>query len=286
MENNVWLDIIKEALALSIEEKGVAVTGAKLRSKTASIARIRKLEFPPSGMGKFSSFVESYPTEFLVRRQAGQDILITPADRPELLGEFAEGGDAAKRLREDIFTGMTQIGGDEMPVYLKDTDRVIWTSVATRPSFADAIDFPGSSLEKETKLRRDFADQAVQDQEARAALHAALATTGPLKSFTAALHSARLFKEWHVFRFNAMSRELAQWAARNNLQWRDNWLSLAEPKMVAVAGAPAPTEAGIPEQVAVAGREKWLDLAARLSDEDIARISIPLDIVLRLIAKA
>jgi hypothetical protein len=282
MENNLWLDIIKEALLLSIAEKGSAVTGAKLRSKTASIAKIRKLEFPPLGMGKFSSFVESYPKEFIVSRQAGQDILITSSERPELLEQLTSESDtSSKRLREDIFTGMTQIGGEEMPVYLRDTDRVIWTSIANRPSLVDAIDFPSASLEKEKKVRRDFAEQ-VEDATACADLLAALETTGPLKSFTAALHSAKLFKEWHVYRFNAMSRELAEWAARNGVQWQESWLSLAEPKMVSVAPLPIQTS----ESSAIEENPQWLELASRLTKEDISRITIPLDIVLRLVSKS
>ena len=73
----------------------------KLRQLVAEAARASGMEYPPpeEPLLKFAQFLERYPQVAVVRRRPGQDVLVAPAEHPDLLIEIANPG----RIRQDLF---------------------------------------------------------------------------------------------------------------------------------------------------------------------------------------
>ena len=275
---NEWQDIVKLALEREIQQTGAAVSGAKLRRAIAEIASERGIEFPPPDMGKFSAFVESFAADVLVHRRPGNDILVVPSSRAELLTvENPSVAANAARIRQDLFEALTRIPaeGRGAPHYEPDQDTVIYVAPGgVVPSTAVAL--PVTSLENELQIRRQFIGESELQENAKEALAGALSNATPLRSFSGVVQAFGLIKQWHFFRMSKLSSKLRAWSVERALPWQSSWVDLSEPRSV------APIRAGL--ATTAVGRKKLADLATLLSDEDIARINIPMDIVLRLLS--
>jgi hypothetical protein len=276
--DNIWLDIVKEALKETIDRSGVAPSGAKLRMAVASIANARGLSFPPPDMGKFSSFVESFPADLIVHRRPGQDILVVPANRPELLAtENTHSTSLSARIREDMFEALTKIPtlNTGKAFYIPETDSVVWVKPLEQAP-ASAIEFPETSLLNEIEVRKRFVTVTNLPQQAKDALTAPIATDGYLRSFSNAVHSYGLVKQWHQFRLGTLSQQLREWSVNKAIEWQQSWVDLAESKVIPVTVTSQP--------VIVDNKKLLREIAPLLTDEDLSRISIPLDVVLRLLS--
>lgn len=276
--NNEWQDIVKQALDREVQQYGVAVPGAKLRRAIADIASQRGLEFPPPDMGKFSAFVESFEADVLVHRRPGNDILVVPSSRPELLtAENPNVAANAARIRQDLFEALTRIPveGRGLPYYEPQLDSVVYV-IDGQAVPATAVALPASTLENELQLRGRFVDETELPDNAKEALRDALNKPTPLRGFTSAIQSFGLIKQWHFFRISRLSAKLRTWSVERALPWQASWVDLSEPRSSAPIRAAQGTSA--------VGRKKLADLASLLSDDDIARINVPMDIVLRLLS--
>lgn len=276
--DNIWLEIVKEALKETIDRSGAAAPGAKLRAAVASIAKARELSFPPPGMGKFSSFVEGFPADFIVLRRPGQDILVVPASRPELLAvENRNATSLSARIREDMFEALTRIPSPSTgkAFYIPETDSVVWVKPSEQVP-ATAIELPETSLTNEVEIRRRFATDTALPQQAKVALTAQIATEGFLRSFSNAVHSYGLVKQWHQFRLGTLSQRLREWSVNKAIVWQQSWVELSEFKVAPVAVTP--------QSVGIDNKKLMRELSTLLIDEDLSRISIPLDVVLRLLS--
>ncbi|GAB3629649.1 hypothetical protein GCM10027419_45010 [Pandoraea terrae] len=276
---NPWLEILQEALASEIERTKTAVPGAKLRAAVAKIASSRGLEFPPPGVKRFSAFVESFPSQVLLHRQPGSDILVAPVDRPDLITVSSSHAPAPNsRIREDLFKALTKLPMAETgkPHYVPSNNSVLWVK-AGEPVPAEAIALPESSLENELAVRKRFAEEVDAAETAKEALLGALAQNSPLQGFSQAIHNFGLIKHWHTFRLGALNSSLRTWATDKAIPWQPDWVQLSEPRSLPLTVPSAP--------VSVEGKSGLAEIAAQLTQEDLARIHIPLDIVLRLLAK-
>lgn len=282
--DNIWLLILKEALDGLVARMDGPVAGAKLRAEVKKLAADRGEQFPPEDMGKWSVFLDSFPDDITVIPNPGSDVLVVPASRLDLRAKadavVAAGAAPAPkrtRLRSDLFEALTRIPATGVrPVYLPETDAVLWQNVQ-EVAPANAVPFPQASFESEAGLRRDFVERSEGLAEmAKNALLAALGSEGPLRQFTHAIRSYGLMQEWHLFRMAALLERLRSWATAHALTFKDDWLGSDEPRAnVAPAAALASVAAG--------NRRGLVELASLLSEEDISRISVPLDVVLRLL---
>lgn len=75
----------------------------------------------------------------------------------------------------------------------------------------------------------------------------------------------------------AMSEKLRTWATAHALPFRDEWLGSDE---LRAAASPAAALAA----VAAGNKRGLVELASLLTEDDISRITVPLDVVLRLLA--
>lgn len=275
--NNNWLEIVKKELLSAVALSGAAVPGAKLRSRIAHAAKAQGLQFPPAEMGKFSAFIESLGSELLVQRRPGSDILISPADRPELLAaEGAKGRNV--RLRQDLFDALTTISPKRQGTayYIPELDAVKYDGEGQLPQTAVAL--PPSSLGHEIKIRERFVQEVVGSADTQSALNSALQSPSALRDFGEAIRAYGLVRDWHQFRMGSLNATLKKWADDNALAWQPAWVETSSPTASSeIQAAPTP--------VSLDSREQLELLANTLTTDDLARISVPLDIVLRLLKK-
>lgn len=113
-------------------------------------------------------------------------------------------------------------------------------------------------------------------QMAKDALRAALGSDGPLRQFSYAIRSYGLIQDWHLFRMTALSEQLRSWATAHALSFKDDWFGSDEPRTIV-------TPATALAAVAAGNKRGLVELAGLLTEDDISRISVPLDVVLRLL---
>lgn len=271
--NNTWLEIIKGELEQAIAVSGAAIPGAKLRQRVAHAAKAQGLDFPPPDMGKFSAFVEKFPADFIVQRYPGSDILVVPANRPELLTKDAPHSKNV-RMRQDLFEALTTIDTNRKGIayYSPVTDAVVWIGEGAQPP-ASAVPLPQASIDRELETRRKFVDQAVKPGLAKNNLSEALAKNTPLRFFRETIRAHGLVQEWHQFRMGELTARLKEWSAEKAVTWQVKWVESMGLSASLQVPAPVPPDSRM--QLA------WL--AGRLTNEDLARISVPLDVVLRVL---
>lgn len=281
--SNIWLDILKEALDDLAKRTDAPVAGAKLRAAVKRLAEDRGESFPPEGMTKWSAFLKSFPNDIIVVPNRGSDVLVVPASRPDLQAAAIVVADTSTsaqtpiqgRLRSDIFEALTRIPkAGERAVYIPELDAVLWEK-QNDVGPPNAVAFPVATLESEIDLRRQFAETYANLTEiAKDALRQACNSDGVLRQFTYTIRSYGLIQDWHGFRMSALLQKLREWAQSHGLPFRDEWLGLENLK-----SAPNPDI-----NPAVINKRGLVELAGLLSEDDISRISVPLDVVLRLLA--
>lgn len=275
---NVWQELINEALTELVERTGAPAPGAKLRGAIAHLARLRGLDFPPAGVRKFTELVEAFPADFILQRRPGSDVLVVPAARAELLAiEQPGAAPAAARIRQDIFDALTKVPVPAygLPYYEPEKDLVLWIREGDQlPQTAVAM--PATTLEEELALRAAFIEEAEAVGTGKDALAASLATTRPLRDFSDAVQEFGLVRKWHTFRVARLATRLREWSVRKSLAWQPSWVDATELRSTAAPPA-AP--------VSLDNKRHLLELSSLLTEEDLSRISVPMDIVLRLLAK-
>lgn len=281
---NIWLRILKDALDGLVTRMDGPVAGAKLRAEVKRLAEDRGEQFPPEGMGKWSAFLSAFPNEIAVIPNPGSDVLVVPANRLDLLAKaeaaatvHATPTSNRTRLRSDIFEALTRIPAEgERPLYLPNTDAVLWQDVREAAPH-NAVPFPAATFEGEMDLRGKFVERSEgMSQMAKDALRESLNSDGPLRQFSYAIRSYGLIQDWHLFRMAALSERLRIWATAHALTFNDDWFGSNEPSNIA-------TPAAALAAVAAGNKRGLVELAGLLTDDDISRISVPLDVVLRLL---
>lgn len=275
----VWQEIIHAGLLELIDKTGAPAPGAKLRGVVARIALERGLDFPPAGVRKFTDLVEAFPADFILQRRPGSDVMVVPAARAELLAvEPSAATFATARIRQDLFEALTRVPLPSygVPYYDPDDDAVTYVKDGEQPP-KNGVPLPATSLDNELALRRSFRDEPDLGDPAKDALTAALTTNTPLRDFSHAVQQFGLVKKWHSFRLALIATKLRKWSVRTGLPWQQSWIDTVEPRQAALSPPAAP--------VSLDSKRHLLELSALLTEEDLARISVPMDIVLRLLSK-
>lgn len=277
METN-WQEILIEALRQGVDQTGSAVAGAKLRVLVSRVAKGRGVDFPPPGMRTFSSFLESFSNDIIIQRRPGQDILVAPATQPEVLTtQIAQSDASASRLRDDLFEALTRIPSEVkgFAYYVPVNDSVEWISHGQTID-KSLIELPKASAEAELGVRTRFTE-TIEDPHKRELLDA-LSSTVPLRNFTVALHHNELVMQWHQFRLSDLIARLKAWASEKGIVWQSSWVESSDSKPMAFRRNTGMNNFG--------QNKDLLDLVSMLTEKDIARINIPLDVVLRLLSRS
>lgn len=280
--NEKWQEIVKRALALGLETSKGAVPGAKLRQIIARIAPEYQEQYPPVGQEaeKFREFLGNFNSLLTVLPRDGQDILVAPSDKPELLITSDAG---QTQLREDIFEAFTHIPREtppKEPWYDPGTDKIRWATVDEISTASGLVKIPTATVEQEIEDRKDFASSPEIDAEVREGLLATLGDHSGLWAFSRALKDNGLAHKWHFFRFRALVLRIRKWCESQQIAMRVDWLS-------SKASQPNPPKSlNLSEIISGPHNPYRIEgFMKNLSEEDVKRISIPLDIVLKLLQK-
>ena len=219
----------------------------------------------------------------LIQRREGRDFLVVPADMPELFTKEAIDSNSA-RVRDDLFSALTQISNKNKngaeQYYLSGSDELVWLE-KDQPKPSDAVPFPQASLEQEILDRRTFADLQASplSQKARSLLLEALTSPSPLGSFTSVVRGQGLHQYWHRYRMSAVLQRLRAWCSQNNVTWSTTWIVEDKPlpnKTVPLITTDLPNKA-----VEFSGSDFLTSLADVVTADDLARIQVPLDLVMK-----
>jgi hypothetical protein len=276
--DDAWNQIVGEALAAGLKTSSGPVPGAKLRELIVKAAQSRNLQYPPSGheQESFGDFLKHFDSIMLVRRRKGRDLLAAPAGIPELLAEVPESG--AARLREDIFEAFTRIPRGvppSEPWYVVSDDTIVWLLPTELSGSGELVKIPASTLEQELSERKSFIQSSDLAQDAKNRIAASLDAHSGLGSFSKLIKAHGLSQMWHRHRFRTVIRRIRAWCTATGVPWREEWVS-------SIDASKPPTQTGddppVKNQRYLFGR-----LVELLTDDDLRRISVPLDIVLKVI---
>jgi len=277
--NEVWQEIVKKALDRGLATSRGAVPGAKLRQIIASVAAEHNEQYPPVGheSERFSEFLGRFSSLLTVLPRKGQDILVAPSDRPELLN-VAETGQA--QLREDIFEAFTRIPREvppSQPWYDRRADTVTWRDATQILDPLQYARIPMATRGQELDTRSAFAVSTEIDPEVRDSLLATLQEHSALWAFSRIVKERGLAHRWHFFRFRALILRVREWCEREQVEWREDWLRSREDQ-------PSHTNSRDISDF-IDNHRRVEGFLERLSDEDLKRVSVPLDVVLKLLSR-
>jgi hypothetical protein len=273
--DHTWFEIVTEALQAGLKTSSGPVPGAKLRELVVKGARSRNIQYPPAGHEheSFGDFLRHFDSIVIVRRRKGRDLLAAPAEMPELLAEATESGET--RLREDIFEAFTRIPRGVPPAepwYAIADDKVVWLLPTELSGSGELVKIPAATLEQELSGRKSFIQTADILPEAKTQIAATLDTHAGLGAFSKLIKTHGLAQSWHRHRFQNVVRRIRAWCASTGVPWRESWISSTD-----VSGTV--TQVGVePNKKQRELFERFMDL---LSEEELRRISVPLDIVLK-----
>lgn len=278
--DDVWNEIMTEALERGVREsQGRAVAGAKLRQLVNHVASQRNVSYPPLGFEStnFSEFLKHFDSILIVLRRRAQDILVAPAVQPELLMGLSGAG-TQPQIRVDIFNAFTRIPREtdpRLPWYEPAQDRILWLSQEDAETNATLIPIPPASRDQEIADRRAFTDALQVEQGVRDGLRRVLEEAGSsvLWSFSQIVRSSQLSRKWHEYRFQLVTSRIRRWREAQHIPWQDNWL---------VAPSDSSSDSQVEAAVELASEKTSLkELLSSLDEEELKRINIPLDIVLK-----
>ncbi|MGA2715322.1 MAG: hypothetical protein ABSG41_19650 [Bryobacteraceae bacterium] len=274
-----WKQVVIEALSRAMKTSEKAVPGAKLREIIARVAAEQGLRYPAAGHEEesFSDFLKYFDSVLLIRRRKGEDFLVAPVDMPQLLLDVSDS--AGTRVREDMFEAFTRIPRGTPPTepwYVPDNDTVEWLAVNEQPGLRRLIRIPPSTLDQELEERRAFVQSSDIEGEVKDRIVATLSSHAGLGSFAKVIGAYGLARKWHAHRFQSVVRRMKAWCEAEHVPWREQWIVTSDQW-------PAPTVATV--KVTEAHRNLFGKFVEALSEEDLRRISVPLDIVLKIVRK-
>lgn len=263
--NNDWESVVSDMVGMAVEKP---IAGAKARVLLERLARDRGLSFPPPEMEgvKFYDFLDRFQNIVALRKRPHQDFLIAPANKPELLAALPTAHGRSSRLRSDIYQALTKNGPDgKKPFYVVAHDQVLWRFAGT--SAPGEIEFP--EVVAAVVDRRGFA-------EANRARDVLVDVVESEAAFSKTVRELGLAKEWHTFRLHELISRLKQWTESNGLSWGDSWIEGAP--VIDLAASPRPVGGA-----ALRPQDVLLGLRSALTDDELRRISVPMDVVIKLL---
>ena len=229
--------------------------------------------------------------------------LAVPAGRPDAILD----GEIKYRLRPDIFGAFATFGGPAT-WYLPDKDCMVGSKDSQRPSESAVLVEP-TTTELELDIRRDFIDSIAVGEPGNA-LAEALEDPRPFAAFSRVLHQTPFVHLWNAYRFGRIFTRIWEWLDGNGLEWHPGWLvAVLHPVRSHLPGRDAAEGANGGEPArARDGREEendrsksrpttsnqrgasshnlalqhLSDALAALPPAELSRISIPADLVLKM----
>lgn len=268
----MWPEIISDALTAEIEKHDKPITGAQLRDAVKIEADKRGKDFPPDPDTSFQEFLSQFEDTVWIFPRPHQDFLVVPPERGELLAKIGD----ALFVRKDLFQAFTQVREHRSPWYDEELDSVRWLSEPPNEEDIDnLVPIPPSTMRSEISLRERFVE-LVSDESVQERLRKALEDARPFGAFSQIVHSTGLAGKWHAYRVARVLEQMKRWASEENIKWKEEWIQERESPERAITERSRSEAQNLEDAVASA--------LAKLEEDELARISIPLDIVIKLLS--
>lgn len=278
---SAWHEVIGEALSQAESDGGLPVVGAVLHSIIAQIARKKGLPFPPKPEVSFKEFLLDNMEVVWVIPRPGQDFVAVPPSRADLAVDSSD-----KALRADLFKAFTVVKKATNRWYSAKDDSIIETSADVEHPGANCYKIPPVTFEREVQRRQDFVDSQVQG-DLRQKLLPALAAPKPLTAFSKAIHENGLIETWKIFRTQTIAQAVRDWSVSVRLPWGGDWIIVREARsdhlMHRDDRRPFGDNARGHEAADLA-RRRIITTLASLPLDDLKRVKIPLDLVIKVLS--
>ncbi|WP_033365601.1 hypothetical protein [Bordetella sp. FB-8] len=279
-----WVPVVQAALEEYLSKKSgatsVVVPAAPLKPLVVRNAEQLGLKFPPEGYEriKFVDFLDLFPSVIRTRRRPGQDTLVVKAQDVDLLNQVdKEDSDLATKrerisFRTDVFNAFTKILSEGQCYWYSREKDEFFVDGANAEGQSD-IQVPFLTLEDVLTERRDFANTVTAMAQRDELLGALNAGEAPLGSFSRAVKINHLERAWHIFRVARLAQRIKGWAESVGVKNSPSWECGAQS---------AKSE---PDTVTARDTNAFLAGLMQMRPEDVSRIMVPLDIVLKLIRR-
>ena len=247
------------------------ITGAVFSTFVRDLGRELETDALAHPEQSFKDFLLDHPQAVWVIPRKRQDILVA---HPAAAGEVARKV-APALLRHDLYEAFTDLDESHRYVYDAKADEARRSndSHPLVPPSPPLYSIPQNTEVAEITIRTAFAEVGDIEADVAEALRSSLTQTKPLTAFAAVARERNVAKAWHDFKFARLLHRINEWAVMERIPWQSGWIQSDEPT---AEGAPAPATTK-----AIEGIERAL---GSLSEADLARIMVPLDIVARLLA--
>lgn len=265
-------ETLKQIIIEETQKRNAAISGAAFKQV---LQQRSDIELPE---GKFGDFLQQHSDVITIIKRNGSDILLIPKGEVHLLEKSLSNLTyATKKVRKDFYQAFTVIAPDKKCWYDIKNDSIKWLARdETVPHHFVSI--PDRTEEMEISIRRDFVDN-LPDSEAKYDLNKCFTKSWALSIFGQQIRRAGLADKWFDYRINNVVESINTWANNANIPIHESWFSgvligghadsiLAEEKL---------PEASVNSLV--------LDKLKTLDQADLSRITVPLDIVIKLLSK-
>jgi hypothetical protein len=151
-------------------------------------------------------------------------------------------------------------------------DKIVWLLSTELSGSGELVKIPAATLEQELSERKSFIQSADIAQETKGQIATSLDAHSGLGSFSKLIKAHGLAQMWHRHRFQTVVRRIRAWCAATGVSWREEWVSSddASKPLIQAGDEPGKNQRYLFERFIEA-----------LTDEELRRISVPLDIVLK-----
>jgi len=255
-----WRDIVQEAVNAEVVKRGGSVPGAVLK---VAVERLADRELPAV---RFADFLKEFSDIISVIPRKGQDMLVIPKGDMRLLSK----SNGIINIRHDMHKAFSQIDEGKNAYYNKESKYVEWFSANEKPFGSKFVPIPHRTEEAEIKIRQQFANTFTDTNTSQQLISTLSTSRNTLGAFSAKLRELNLFNDWLIYRSNELLERIRQWAGENFIYWDDSWIQAHE------------EEFSLTTRAEFEG-DKFISALASLNVEDLSRIVVPMDIVLKLV---
>lgn len=279
-DDSIWKDILLQAVQEGVAAVGGAVPGAHLRGVLESVASRAGLSYPPQSYRdrKFKDFLSHFAglKVVVIRERSGQDLLVAPFGEPQLLLETSQVSDRSwSSIRQDLFEAFTKISSNEIAWYNTETDKIVWELSEPQGDDPVWVRIPSATVAQAMEDRSLFFDGLVEHEKN---LFPWTPSTNDglsaLREFSNAVRVSGFQPQWHRFRSKLLADRISEWAKSANIPWQQTWITSSSDGRINDERSP---------------RREWrgalTSFVGELDQSDLARISVPLDIVIKIFQK-
>lgn len=218
-----WREVLREAIEANSTQP---VVGTRFRGAIDSAASKRGLRFPRPDEPelRFIDLLQRYPDVVSVLRRPGQDFLVVPTGKSDLLVKGIQ--QRLYGIRPDLFRAFTTVSRN-LAYYDKNQDCVVWQEPEGQV-LGSWVPIDPTTESAEVQLRRNFVE-TLPEAAKRSQLDSALTSPKPLQTFGRAVRETGVQREWHSFRTERLLEKIQTWAKEKQIEWKEGWLCEVAP---------------------------------------------------------